>query len=184
MTWSRIVVIAAVVTVATASVAYAQGRGAAQRPGKVATAQGPKQGGKVAKVPANRPTDRGKPDAAGKPDHTGKPDTTARADKGDNRADRADNEARGTSGERDTIAERIADNPQQRARLEAMLPTGMTLEQAADGFRNQGQFIAALNASKNQGIPFASLKAEMTGPNALSLGQAIDKLRPGSTTTP
>lgn len=68
-------------------------------------------------------------------------------------------------------------NPQLRARLEAMLPSSMTLEQAADGFRNQGQFIAALQQSNNhQNISFVDLKAEMTGDNPLSLGQALRKL--------
>jgi hypothetical protein len=67
-------------------------------------------------------------------------------------------------------------NPNLRARLEAMLPSGMTLEQAADGFRNQGQFIAALQQSNNHDISFADLKAEMTGDNQLSVGQAMRKL--------
>jgi hypothetical protein len=84
-----------------------------------------------------------------------------------------------------TIAERIAANPQQKARIEAMLTgTGLTLEQAADGFRNAGQFIAAVEASKNQSIPFGSLKSEMTGENALSLGEALDKLKPTTSTPP
>jgi hypothetical protein len=67
-------------------------------------------------------------------------------------------------------------NPQQRARLEAMLPSGMTLERAADGFRNQGQFIAALEQSKNHNVSFVELKGEMTGDDPLSLGQAMRKL--------
>jgi len=67
-------------------------------------------------------------------------------------------------------------NPNLRARLEGMLPSGMTLEQAADGFRNQGQFIAALEQSKNHDISFADLKKLMTGDNPLSLGQAMQKL--------
>ena len=67
-------------------------------------------------------------------------------------------------------------NPQLRARLEAMLPSGMTLEQAAEGFRNQGQFIAAVQQANNHGISFGDLKAEMTGDNSLSLGQALRKL--------
>jgi len=57
-----------------------------------------------------------------------------------------------------------------------MLPAGMTLEQAADGFRNRGQLIAALQQSNNHEISFVSLKAEMTGENPLSLGQAMRKL--------
>ena len=67
-------------------------------------------------------------------------------------------------------------NPQQRARLESMLPSGMTLEQAADGFRNQGQFIAALQQSRNHDISFGDLKAQMTGDNPISLGEAMRKL--------
>jgi hypothetical protein len=115
-------------------------------------------------------------------DHAGKPKdvprgTAGRDDRGRDNADRArrDND-RGARDE--TIAARISRNPEQEARLKAMLPSGMTLEQASSGFRNQGQFIAALEASKNQNIPFAKLKAEMTGEHPLSLGQAIQKLKP------
>jgi hypothetical protein len=35
---------------------------------------------------------------------------------------------------------------------------GLTLEEATKGFRNQGQFIAALNASKNRGLDFVALR--------------------------
>jgi hypothetical protein len=84
----------------------------------------------------------------------------------------------------------------------------MSLNQASKGFKNQGQFIAALHVSQNLGIPFADLKTAMTGirpvtrtpgstttstgthvtqPTAdtptLSLGQAIKKLRPGTNAT-
>ena len=67
-------------------------------------------------------------------------------------------------------------NPQLRARLEAMLPSGVTLDQAAEGFRNQGQFIAALQQSQNHDIAFGDLKTQMTGDNPLSLGEAMRKL--------
>ena len=43
-------------------------------------------------------------------------------------------------------------------------------------FRDQGQFIAALQQSQNHDISFADLKAQMTGDNPLSLGQAMRKL--------
>jgi hypothetical protein len=76
-----------------------------------------------------------------------------------------------------TIAERIAMNPQQKARIEAALAgTGLTLEQAAEGFRNQGQFIAAVNAAQNENLSFVDLKAKMTGDNPMSLGQALQAL--------
>jgi hypothetical protein len=52
---------------------------------------------------------------------------------------------------------------------------GLTLEEATKGFRNQGQFIAALNASKNRGIDFVALQEAMTV-EGLSLGQAAKKV--------
>ena len=52
----------------------------------------------------------------------------------------------------------------------------MTIEEASAGFRNQGQFIAALNVSKNQNIDFVQLKDAMTI-DGLSLGQAAKQIR-------
>lgn len=151
---SRVFTVFVVLAFAAVSAAAAQGRGAGQRPAKVPV-QAAKGApqGPKAGGPANR-AERPKPARA-----------SARAEKPD------------------TIAANIARSPQLEARLKAMLPSGMTLEQASDGFRNQGQFIAALEASKSQNIPFAQLKAEMTGDDALSLGQAIQKLKP-STSAP
>ena len=85
-------------------------------------------------------------------------------------------------------------------RLAKMLPANMTLNSASTGFRNQGQFIAAVHVSQNLGIPFADLRATMLGLplpattiggtpggtstpttttlSPMSLGQAIQKLRP------
>ncbi len=57
-----------------------------------------------------------------------------------------------------------------------MLPPNMSIEEASTGFRNQGQFIAALNASKNRGIDFVQLKEAMTV-DGLSLGQAAKQVR-------
>ena len=73
---------------------------------------------------------------------------------------------------------RIEQSPELKARVTALLPTGMDLKTAADGFKNQGQFIAALHVSKNLNIPFADLKAKMTGQQPESLGKAIHELRP------
>jgi hypothetical protein len=150
---------------------------------------------------AGRPDTAGKADSHGRADNnTGKPENPGNRHRdangnGHNRdgrpddagrpegGDRADNDDHGRKGddqgERSWV-DRLAANSRQRARLEAMLPPGMTLQQATSDFRNQGQFIAALNASKNQHISFTDLKTEMTGPNQLSLGQAIEKLRPAT----
>jgi len=73
---------------------------------------------------------------------------------------------------------RIQGNPQLSSRLTALLPANTTLAQAASGFKNQGQFIAALHVSHNLGIPFDKLKTEITGPNHSSLGKAIETLKP------
>jgi hypothetical protein len=48
----------------------------------------------------------------------------------------------------------------------------------ARGFKNYGQYVAAQHVSENLGIPFGELKAKMTGANAVSLGKAIQQLRP------
>jgi hypothetical protein len=74
------------------------------------------------------------------------------------------------------IATEISRDPQQRAHVEAMLPRGMTLEQATAGFRNQWQFIAALNASQNHKIPFNKLHTALMV-DGLSLGQAVQQLK-------
>jgi len=74
---------------------------------------------------------------------------------------------------------RIERNPQLKSKLESMLPAGEDLKTAASGFKNEGQFIAALHVSKNLGIPFDQLKTKMMGSNPpLSLGQAIHALKP------
>src|SRR5262245_8573602 len=74
--------------------------------------------------------------------------------------------------------ERIERNPQLKANLTGLLPPNTDLKTAAMGFKNQGQFIAALHVSKNLNIPFADLKAKMTGDHPESLGKAIHDLKP------
>lgn len=76
----------------------------------------------------------------------------------------------------------VPKNPKLQARLQAMLPPGVTLEDAAAGFRNQGQFIAAVNVSNNLGIPFDELKFQMVDQQS-SLGQAIQTLKPQADAT-
>jgi hypothetical protein len=76
------------------------------------------------------------------------------------------------------IAAKISAKPQLNARITAMLPAHMSLDRASRGFKNQGQFIAALHAAKDLNVSFADLKAEMTGSAHDSLGQAIHDLKP------
>jgi hypothetical protein len=77
------------------------------------------------------------------------------------------------------IATKIQSHPNLAAKVTAMLPPGMTMNQAALGFKNQGQFIAALHASQRTGIPFADLKRAMVTHHQ-SLGQAVHSLRPSA----
>jgi hypothetical protein len=76
------------------------------------------------------------------------------------------------------FVERIQDNPNLSAKVQTLLPSGETLSQAAAGFKNEGQFLAALHVSHNLDIPFDQLKAKMTGTDSMSLGASIKALRP------
>jgi len=81
------------------------------------------------------------------------------------------------------IAAKIASKPQLNTRITAMLPKGMTLNQASTGFRNQGQFIAALHVSQNLGCDcFKQIKADMTVKH-MSLGQSIQDVKKTANTT-
>src|SRR5262249_44119498 len=82
-----------------------------------------------------------------------------------------------------TIVQRITSNPPLKTKVEALLPTGMTLVEAAKGFRSESQFLAALHASKDLKIPFAQMKAEMTGNDHDSLIRAIQELKPSADAT-
>jgi hypothetical protein len=75
------------------------------------------------------------------------------------------------------IGANVPKNPKLQERLQALLPDGMTLDEAAAGFRNQGQFIAAVHASDRLDVPFQDLKVRMVDEGA-SLGQAIQTLKP------
>ena len=60
--------------------------------------------------------------------------------------------------------------------LKADLPEGSDLKTAAAGFKNIGQFVAAVHVSKNLDVSFDDLKARMMAGD--SLGQAIHALKP------
>ena len=84
-------------------------------------------------------------------------------------------------------------NPKLEARLLALLPAGTTVQDASQGFKNWGQFVAAAHVSNNLNIPFVDLKAKMTGitpgtiPGStvqtapMSLGQAIQSFKETTT---
>ena len=67
-------------------------------------------------------------------------------------------------------------------KLQSRLPAGTNLMLASAGFRNLGQFVAAVNVSNNLGIPFSQLKTRMVD-QGMSLGQAIQDTRPQTSDT-
>jgi hypothetical protein len=82
---------------------------------------------------------------------------------------------------RNPVAQKLSTKPQMLAKVERVLPGITDMNAATAGFKNYGQFVAAVNATQNQGVNFARLKALMTGINldgtptgrpTLSLGQA------------
>ncbi|MCU1337035.1 MAG: hypothetical protein JWO19_2616 [Bryobacterales bacterium] len=88
------------------------------------------------------------------------------------------NAANGGGGTSADVSLRVSQNVGLSTQLKPLLPAGTTLAGAATGFRNQGQFVAALHVAHNLNIPFDQLKAKMTGTNPVSLGKAIQELRP------
>jgi hypothetical protein len=70
------------------------------------------------------------------------------------------------------VQERLQKNTKLAERLEGRLPQGTDLMEAAEGFRNLGQFVAAVNVSSNLGVEFERLKVAMVD-DGKSLGQAI-----------
>ena len=77
----------------------------------------------------------------------------------------------------------LAKNTKLRAKLLTRLPAGTDIDLAAAGFRNLGQFVAAVNVSNNLGLSFDALKARMTGTDPVSLGQAIQQVKGLDATT-
>jgi hypothetical protein len=77
-----------------------------------------------------------------------------------------------------SIGDKLADNTKLAAKLQGLLPKGTDLTLASSGFKNLGQFVAAVHVSHNLGIPFDQLKTQMMGPPKESLGKAIHTLRP------
>lgn len=80
------------------------------------------------------------------------------------------------------VQQKLQRNTNLAAKLQSRLPAGTNLQLASAGFRNLGQFVAAVNVSNNLGIPFAELKTRMVD-QGMSLGQAIQDARPATTDT-
>ena len=70
------------------------------------------------------------------------------------------------------VQQKLQKNTNLAGKLQSRLPAGTDLNTAAAGFRNLGQFVAAVNVSNNLGLDFPTLKTAMVT-DGKSLGQAI-----------
>jgi hypothetical protein len=88
-----------------------------------------------------------------------------------------------------TPGQLLTQNTQLSSKLSSLLPAGTDLQAAAAGFRNLGQFVAAVHVSHNLDIPFDQLKCTELATTAACpgmpvpskgshLGQAIQTLKP------
>jgi len=90
----------------------------------------------------------------------------------------------GTAAQKESKLEaRIERNPGLKSKIESLLPPNTDLKTALSGFKNDGQFMAALHVSKNLGIPFDQLKATMLGTNPQLTATTTGSTTTGSTTT-
>src|SRR5262245_17742587 len=81
-------------------------------------------------------------------------------DKGSSHDNQATHGTKGHDHDAD-IEQKIEQNPQLKAKLSSILPPNTDLKTAAEGFKNEGQFIAALHVANNHSlnISFTDLKA-------------------------
>ncbi len=70
------------------------------------------------------------------------------------------------------VQQKLQRNTNLASKLQSRLPAGTDLDTASAGFRNLGQFVAAVNVSSNLGLDFRTLKTAMVT-DGKSLGQAI-----------
>jgi len=75
-----------------------------------------------------------------------------------------------------TPSQLLTQNTKLASNLQPLLPAGTNLQDAASGFKNLGQFVAAVHVSHNLGISFDQLKDKMIAGD--SLGKAIHQLNP------
>jgi hypothetical protein len=145
-------------SISIANMAFAQGRGAGAGP-----AAGPAAGGQ-----------RG----PGAPPASGTTGGQARGGRGD-----APRGAAGTGAGRgapNRVGTELSNHPALSAKLQTLLPSGTNVNDASAGFKNLGQFVAAVHVSKDLNIPFDQLKTKMLTDKE-SLGDAVHALKPDVT---
>jgi cation transport regulator ChaB len=72
-------------------------------------------------------------------------------------------------------------NPYLSSILKPILPPHTTIMEAAAGFKNERQFIAALHLSSNMNVSFDKIKKRMTGEHRMSLLDSVRDIYPDMT---
>ena len=139
----------------------------------------------AATTAAHKPKTTGQPTTARAPKSTTakgpKTTTTTRGNQATARANQPGRtSSKTTTADVPTTSPNLPRNQRQVDRLRTLLdlPPGTDMSPYAAGFKNQGQFVAAVHVSENLGINFTELKTLMVDQN-LSLGQSIQRLKPG-----
>ena len=158
----------AVVLIGSASGAAAQGKGA-PKVKTTAPAAGAATHGKSA---TDKPAAAPKTTVSTKA--TGSPKTTATKATGSPKSTTTTTTTTptGTAIPLTPVQQKLQKNTNLAGKLQSRLPAGTDLNTAAAGFRNLGQFVAAVNVSNNLGLDFTTLKTAMVT-DGKSLGQAI-----------
>ena len=172
----------AVVLIGSASGAAAQGKGAPKVKTTAPAAGAATHGKSATYKPAAAPKTTVSTKATGSPKTTGshEGDRQHEAIHQDHGACQDDDSTTTTTTTTTTgttipltpVQQKLQKNTNLAAKLQSRLPAGTDLNTAAAGFRNLGQFVAAVNVSNNLGLDFTTLKTAMVT-DGKSLGQAI-----------
>jgi hypothetical protein len=74
------------------------------------------------------------------------------------------------------VQQKLQKNTNLADKLRSRLPANTNLMDAANGFKNLGQFVAAVNVSNNHHLEFSELKTRMVD-QGMSLGQALQDVK-------
>jgi len=110
----------------------------------------------------------------GNPHSSGGTSTTTKSGTATTGASPTTTTGTGTTVTLTPVQQKLQKNTNLADKLRARLPANTDLMDAAKGFRNLGQFVAAVNVSNNLGLDFTQLKTRMVD-DGMSLGQAIQK---------
>jgi hypothetical protein len=87
-----------------------------------------------------------------------------------------ENTTNGPMTQQKTPSQLLAENTKLSKKLQNLLPADEKVQDAASGFKNLGEFVAAVHVAHNLNIPFDQFKNKVTIGD--SLGKAVHALNP------